>query len=240
MTVLVIIQARMGSNRLHGKTLKEINGKSILHYIVDFLKYSKMIEKIIIATTDLPEDDVIDLTAKKLKVECYRGSSNNVLERFYKCAKKFNADLIVRLTADNPLVNPEMIDDLIILCNKFNYDYVSNCFHLTYPDGYSTCEVFTFSTLKKLYENQKDPKSLEHVTYYIRKNPNLFNIKELCAPKNLSRPNWKLGVDTIEDLIKMQKIFSSLYDENSFIDYPSLVQFLDKNKQIVESEQNIN
>ena len=240
MTVLAIIQARMGSSRFPGKIMKELNGKPIIQHIVDFLKYSKTIDKIVIATTDLQEDDVVDSFAKKLKIECFRGSSENVLERFYKCAKKFNADLIIRLTADNPLINPKIIDDLINLCKNYNCDYVSNCLHLTYPYGYSACEIFTFSTLTRLYETQKDPKSLEHVTSFVRENPHLFNIQELSAPENLSRPNWRLSVDTVEDYSKMQKIFSSLYHENSFIDYPSLVQFLDQNKQIIESDQNSN
>jgi len=230
----------MGSSRFPGKIMKELNGKPILQHIVDFLKHSKMIEKIVIATTDLQEDDVVDSFAKKLNIECFRGSSKNVLERFYKCAKKFNADLIIRLTADNPLVNPKIIDDLINLCKNHNCDYVSNCLHPTYPHGYSTCEIFTFSTLTKLYETQKDPKSLEHVTYFVRENPDSFNIKELKAPKNLSRPDWKLSVDTIEDYSKMQKIFLNLYHENTFIDYPALVEFLDQNKQIVKSDQNNN
>jgi len=240
MTTIAIIQARMGSSRFPGKIMKELNEKPILQHIVDFLKHSKMIGKIVIATTDLQEDDVVDSFAKKLKIDCFRGSSENVLERFYKCAKKFNADLIIRLTSDNPLVNPKIIDNLINLCKNSHCDYASNCLHLTYPYGYSTCEIFTFSTLTKLYETQKDPQSLEHVTYFITKNPNLFNIQEINAPKNLSRPSWKLSVDTIEDYIIMQKIFSSLYQENSFIDYPTLVEFLDRNNQIIKSDQNDN
>jgi spore coat polysaccharide biosynthesis protein SpsF len=238
MATIAIIQARMGSTRFPGKIMKELNGKPILQHIVDFLKYSKMIDKVVIATTNLEEDNIVNSFAKKLEIDCFRGSSENVLERFYKCAKKFNANLILRLTADNPLINPKIIDDLINLCKHYNCDYVSNCLHPTYPYGYSTCEVFTFSTLTKLYETQKDPKSLEHVTYFITKNPNLFNIREISAPQNLSRPSWKLSVDTLNDYFKIQKIFSSLYHENSFIDYPTLVEFLDKNKQIVESVQN--
>jgi len=238
MATIAIIQARMGSTRFPGKIMKELNGKPILQHIVDFLKYSKMIDKVVIATTDLEEDNIVNSFAKKLEIDCFRGSSENVLERFYKCAKKFNANLILRLTADNPLINPKIIDDLINLCKHYNCDYVSNCLHPTYPYGYSTCEVFPFSTLTKLYETQKDSKSLEHVTYFITKNPNLFNIREISAPQNLSRPSWKLSVDTPNDYFKIQKIFSSLYHENSFIDYPTLVEFLDKNKQIVESVQN--
>ena len=238
MATIAIIQARMGSTRFPGKIMKELNGKPILQHIVDFLKYSKMIDKVVIATTDLEEDNIVNSFAKKLEIDCFRGSSENVLERFYKCAKKFNANLILRLTADNPLINPKIIDDLINLCKHYNCDYTSNCLHPTYPYGYSTCEVFTFSTLTKLYETQKDPKSLEHVTYFITKNPNLFTIREINTPQNLSRPSWKLSVDTPNDYFKMQKIFSSLYHENSFIDYPALVEFLDKNKQIVESVQN--
>jgi len=240
MTTIAIIQARMGSTRFPGKVMKELNGKPILQHIVDFLKYSKMIDKVVIATTDLKEDNIINSFAKKLEIDCFRGSSENVLERFYKCAKKFNANLILRLTADNPLINPKIIDDLINLSKYHNCDYASNSIHPSYPYGYSTCEIFTFSTLTKLYETQKDPQSLEHVTYFITKNLNLFNVQEINAPKNLSRPSWKLSIDTIKDYAKMQIIFSNLYKENSFIDYPILVEFLDQNKQIIEFDQNNN
>lgn len=240
MTTVAIIQARMGSNRFPGKTMKDLCGKSILNHIVDFLKFSKMIEKIVIATTDLEEDDIINSLAKKLKIECFRGSSENVLERFYKCAKKFDANLVIRLTADNPLIDAKIIDELIHMCKNSNYDYVSNCLHPTYPYGFSTCEVFKFSTLTKLYQNQKDSKSLEHVTSFIRENLHLFNVNEIKAPDNLLRPTWKLSVDTIEDYDKMQKIFINLYKENSFIDYNSLVKFLDNNKQIVEFDSKNN
>lgn len=238
MTVLAIIQARMGSSRFPGKIMKELNGKPIIQHIVDFLKYSKTIDKIVIATTVLSEDDVVELFAKKIAIDCFRGDPNNVLERFYKCAIQYNPSLIVRLTADNPLINPKIIDELINICKNDSCDYVSNCLHQTYPHGYSTCEVLTFSTLKYLYENQKDNQSLEHVTSFIRKNPDSFKVKESKAPPNLSRPNWKLSVDTEKDYLLMKNIFSKLYHKDSFIDYDILIKFLDANKESLESKNN--
>ena len=233
MKVLTIVQARTGSTRLPEKVLMNIQGKSILEHIIDFLKHSKLTDKIIIATTNLPSDDKIEEIAKKTNVDCYRGSAENPLERYYECAKLFGGDLIVRVTADNPLIDPTLVDRTIQVCKETNCDYASNMLHQTYPLGYLV-EALTFTTLKKIYENQKDPLSREHITYHIRQNPNLYNIKEVFAPSDLARPNWRVTVDYIEDFNLVSEIFARLYKPNSFIKYESVVELLDKNKDLLK------
>jgi len=236
--VVIIIQARMGSSRLPGKIMKKLNGKPIIQHILEFLKFTKTADKIVIATTTLPEDDIIESFSKKFSIDCFRGDPNNVLKRYYDCAKKFNADLVVRLTADNPLIDPNLVDELVSMCRNNRCDYTSNCLHITYPYGYSTCEVLTFSILKYLCENKTDPQTIEHVTFFIRQNPHLFNVQEIKAPSKLSRPNWRLSVDTEEDFQLMEKIFSHLYRLNHIIKYETLVKFLDSNQDLLISKNN--
>lgn len=236
MKVIAIIQARTGSKRLPGKVLMKINNKPILTHIIESLRFSKLTDKIIVATTKLPEDDKIETLCKNLSVECFRGSDVDVLDRFYNCAKFFKGDLIVRLTGDNPLLDPTIIDELIEICKESKCEYATNVLHPTYPYGFSSCEVLPFRILKKLNEIATDPMSREHVTFHIRKNPNLYTIREIKAPKNLERPNWRLTVDYPEDMELMKNIFSSLYKKDSFISYEKLVNFLD-NQDLIKINQ---
>ena len=224
----------MGSNRLPGKVLMKLEGKAILEHITDFLALSQKINEVIIATTTLPEDDKIEELAKKNHIKYFRGSSANVLERYYECAKNSNADLIVRITADDPVIEPSLIDRMIEECEKGELDYVSNVIEKSYPVGYTTCEIFTFDTLSKLYHEQKDPNSLEHVTHFIRQNQKLFKIKSVMAPKGFERENWRLTVDHEQDFLLMKEIFSKTYTPGKPFEYRKLVNFLDQNPKLLE------
>ena len=232
MKTIIIVQARMGSKRLPGKVLMKISGKEILQYLIDFLKLCKLPDQIIVATTVLPEDDKICELASKNNIEYFRGSPNDVLERYYECAKKFDGDIIVRMTSDDPLIDPRIIDEVINKCKDRNYDYVSNSIPQTYPYGYSSCEALPFSLLKKLHETQKDSESREHVTYYIRNNSSQFHMANVETSHELDRSAWRLTIDYPEDFQLVSKILSNLYHENQFIKYKSLVEFLDKNKHL--------
>jgi spore coat polysaccharide biosynthesis protein SpsF len=231
--VLAIVQARMGSTRLPGKVLMKIEGKTILEHVINFLQFSKNIDDIIVATTDEPTDDEIEVLIKNLGVKCYRGSSSDVLKRYYDCAKQFKGDIIVRITADDPIVDPVLIDKVIDKCKNTRCDYATNLLHRTYPLGISG-EAFSFTMLEKLYVNQLDLLSREHVTHDMLINPKLYDIEEVFAPPGLERPSWRLTVDYMEDLQLMRKIFSALYKPNSFIKYESLVDFLDKNQKLFD------
>jgi len=233
MKVLTIIQARISSSRLPGKAMMEIKGKPILEHIVTSLKFSKQSDKLIIATSDNTDDNSIENLAKKLGVFCFRGSKNDVLDRFYKCAKLHGGELIIRITADCPLIDPEVVDEAIVLCKMGNYDYCSNMINQTYPQGYLV-EILTFETLEKLYKNCHNPLSREHVTYDIRKHPENYKIKELLLPTNQDRHQWRLTLDYEEDFKLLSKIFSYLYKPNSYIRYNSVVQLLDKHPELLE------
>ena len=211
----------------------EINGKPILEIIIEFLKLSKLTSKIIVATTDLQEDDKIEELCTKLNIECFRGNANDVLQRYYDCAKYNHADLIIRITADNPLIDPTLVDKIIQTCKETNCDYASNMINETYPSGYLV-EAFSFDVLEKLHRQSHDLQSREHVTFKIRQNPKSFHIENILAPNHLRRPSWRLTVDHKEDFELISQIFSKLYVMNSYIKYEKVVDLLDNEKKLLD------
>jgi spore coat polysaccharide biosynthesis protein SpsF len=230
---LIIIQARMGSSRLPGKVLMKLNGIPILEHIINSLKFSKLSDKIIIATTINQIDDSIETLCNDLGVDCFRGSSNDVLNRYYECAKFYHGDIIVRITCDNPLIDPTLVDEAIKICKEKNCDYVSNMIHQTYPLGYLV-EVLKFDILKQNNDKIHDALTREHVTHHIRNNSSMYKIKEFFAPENLQRSQWRLTVDHENDYQLMKKIFQKLYKPNKFISYLDVVTFLDRNLELVK------
>ena len=233
MKVICMIQARMGSSRLPGKVLAKIKGKPILEHIVDFLRHSKYTNKIVIATTDHKEDDSIEDLAKKMEIPCYRGSFDDPLGRFYNCAKIFKPDIIVRITGDNPLIDPEIVDKVIQICIENKSEYASNMINQTYPLGYLV-EAITFSLLENLHKNKKDPLNREHIVWDIRENPQNYKISEIFAPKHMRRPEWRLSVDYIEDLELIKKIFDKLLKPSKYISYQSVFDLLENNPEILK------
>ena len=203
-----IIQARIGSNRLPGKVMELLDGKNpSLFYTINQLKSALKLDKIIVATTQLSEDDKIEEFSIKNGIECFRGETNNVLDRFYKCAKKYELDTIVRITADCPLIDPEIVDLAIQIFNSDKYDYVHNQYPRTFPDGLDT-EVFTFNALEKAWKNSVLPSEKEHVTPYITNYNEEFKIKSMINEKNLSFHRWTL--DYKEDLELIRKIIQKI------------------------------
>ena len=230
---IIIIQARTGSKRLPNKVMMKINSKPILQHIIEFLNYSKLTDEIIIATSDQSEDDVICNLANSLNKKCFRGSSHDVLGRYYDCAKYNHADLIIRITADNPLIDPTLVDKIIQTCKETNCDYASNMINETYPSGYLV-EAFSFDVLEKLHRQSHDLQSREHVTFKIRQNPKSFHIENILAPNHLRRPSWRLTVDHKEDFELISQIFSKLYVMNSYIKYEKVVDLLDNEKKLLD------
>ena len=203
-----IVQARMGSSRLPGKTLMKIDDKNtVLDFVINQLSYSKMIDKIIIATTNLKGDDIIENFIQKYDMGFFRGNSDDVLDRYFQCAKNFSIDTIVRITADNPLIDPTIIDDLIKKFLSNSYDYISNAFVRTFPYG-TEVEIFSFNALEKAWKNATSLFEREHVTPYFHNNPQLFKIHYEKNSKNLSNLRWTL--DNENDLILIKAIASKI------------------------------
>jgi spore coat polysaccharide biosynthesis protein SpsF len=236
--IACIIQARTGSSRLPNKVMMKIKNKTILEHIIDFIKFSKLTNEIIIATTNLVEDDIIEEIGIQKNIKVFRGSDIDVLSRYFFCAEKFNVDIIVRITADNPLIDPNLIDKVINEFQTNKYDYVSNMIKQTFPLGYLV-EAFTFSILKKLYRTLTDSENREHVTPDLRKNKKKYRIKNISTPKGLERKTWRLTVDYEEDFELLKIIFDEIYQPKKYIPYESVIKFLDSNKSFLKINQNI-
>jgi spore coat polysaccharide biosynthesis protein SpsF len=202
-----IIQARLGSTRLPQKVLLKLDEKnSTLFYVINQLKNSKKIEKMVVATTNLNEDDVIEEFVKNHGIHCFRGSEKDVLDRYYNCAKEFGFDVIVRITADCPLIDPEIVDKIIENFNSDKEDYISNTLKNTFPKGLDT-EVFTFKALERSWLESKLPSDREHVTKFIRNNSSFKN-KNYENKENISYQRWTL--DRQEDLQFISEIIKRI------------------------------
>lgn len=239
MKVTAIVQARMGSTRLPRKVMRTLIDKTVLEHIIERLKKSKKIDSVVIATTVNSKDDIIAEEALRIGVPVFRGSEEDVLSRYYYAAKESKADIIVRITSDCPLIDPNVIDDMIgFYCEK-NYDMVTNggqdLSNRTYPRGLDAA-IFSFETLEETYNCGKEQYEKEHVTPYIYENKKVFYYKN---DVDYSKHRWTL--DTQKDWELMSAIYDALYkgehdfymDEiiNLFIQRPELLKINEKIKQ---------
>ncbi len=231
MVISAIIQARMGSTRLPNKTFLDLCGKPLLFHVVERLKYSKHINNIVVATTNLAQDDVIENWTKENRINFFRGSVENVLNRYYKAAKKFNSDLIVRITADDPFKDYRIIDNAIETIIENKLDFVCNNNPPTYPEGLDV-EVLTYNCLKKCNDNSKSLYQKEHVTQYIHQNPDIFETKNIKNEKDYSNYRWT--IDTNEDYIFVNKIYESLYKEDDIFLTEEIYNLLESNKDLLK------
>ena len=203
-----IVQARMGSTRLPGKILQKIDGDfTVLDYVIKQIQSSKKIEEVIVATTDLKEDNEICNYLLSKKIKFFRGSSDDVLDRFFQCAKKFSLDIIIRITSDNPLIDPNIIDLVIEEYQNKKCDFATNTIVRTFPYG-TEVEVFSFEVLEKAWKNAKKPSEREHVTPFIRDSQNGFNLTNLEHQKDLSYLRYT--IDRIEDLKLVKEIVKNI------------------------------
>jgi len=194
----------MGSKRLPGKVLKRIEkNETVLDALINQLKFSKLIKNIVVATTTLKEDDLIEEHLSKIKINCFRGNSKNVLDRYYQCAKNNSFSSIIRITADCPLIDPNLVDMVIRKFESEKLDYVTNTFPRTFPYG-TEVEILSFNSLKLSWEKAIKPSEKEHVTLYIKNHPEIFKIGNILNDIDISDFRWT--VDRIEDLELVKQI----------------------------------
>ena len=207
--ILAILQARLSSSRLPGKVLKPILGKPMLLHQIERLRSSKMIDKLIVATSVNSSDDVIEQMCLNNNIEVFRGDLDNVLDRYYQCAMKYNPDYIVRLTGDCPLADWEVIDNIIQFCLDGNLDYAVT--DGNFPDGLDA-EIMTMDALIEAKQNAVLPSEMEHVSQYISTRGNRFKNGELESNRKLSHFRW--SIDQPEDFVLVGKIYQALYNHN--------------------------
>lgn len=211
MSTEIYVQARMGSTRLPGKVMKTVLGKPLLEFLIERLKRVKKATAIVVLTTTDARDDAIVNYCKEHNIACIRGPEDDVLARYWLAAKERKPTNILRVTSDCPLIDPEIIDQLITVFESGSYDYVSNSLERTYPRGLDV-EMFTIKGLNHAYEEAKDPFEREHVTPYFYRHPELFRLKNVSSPEALSHHRWT--VDTLEDFTLIKLILENLYPTN--------------------------
>src|SRR5881398_3615724 len=213
MKITATIQARMGSTRLPGKVLMTVGTEPVLARVVHRLRRAALIDGIIVATSDRPADDAVVRECNRLQVACFRGSENDVLDRYWQAAQWCGAEAIVRITSDCPLIDAELTDQTIQAFLSQPADYASNALERTYPRGLDT-EVFTITALERAWREAREPYEREHVTPYIYEHPELFRLVSVRDERDYSA--YRLTLDTHEDLQLIRTIYSRFEGRDDF------------------------
>jgi spore coat polysaccharide biosynthesis protein SpsF len=239
MKTVAIIQARMGSNRFPGKVLKSILGRPMLWRIVERVRAVPSIAEVVVAVPDNPANEVLRRFCADNQIALFAGSETDVLDRYYRAAQHFKANPVLRITADCPLADPQLIERLIQTYESGGYDHIgvasgagAQLIHKgRFPDGLDA-ECFRFSALDRAWHEATDPRDREHVTRYIWNNKELFQCGELTA--DLVYPKLRLTVDHPEDFELITKIYQALYREGRPFELSDVMKFLDKNPGLVD------
>jgi spore coat polysaccharide biosynthesis protein SpsF len=235
MITVAIVQARMGSSRLPGKALKDIHGRSMLARVVRRAGRSALIDKLVVATTEKKADDAIVSECDSLGISCFRGSEDDVLDRYYQAARAFSADSIVRITSDCPLIDPEIIDRVVQAFLDNGPDYASNTIESTYPRGLDV-EAFTFNALKKAWCDASADFQHVHVTPYIYQHPEQFKILSVSGEENWSNYRWT--VDTREDLTLVRAVYEKI-DRDDYFSWRDVLEIFRKEPNLAELNRHI-
>jgi spore coat polysaccharide biosynthesis protein SpsF len=238
MKTCAIIEARMTSSRLPGKILLPIMQRPLLELLIERLKRAPSLDEIIVATTSNPTDDIVEELTSQIGVKCFRGSEEDVLNRVLGAAEKNHCDVIVEITGDCPLIDPEIVENLIRIYHTNNYDYVSNILKIPYPIGMDT-QVFSTAVLQKVAALTDDPVDHEHVSLFIYEHPEIFSLYNVESDLPEKYSNLRLTVDTQEDFELIQKIYESLYPKNPSFILKDILEFLDKREELLNIYRHI-
>jgi spore coat polysaccharide biosynthesis protein SpsF len=237
--VVIVTQARMTSTRLPGKVAIDVLGKTLLEHHLERLQRSKRKTLVVVATTTNHADDVIARICEITGTSIFRGSEHDVLERYYFAAAKFDADIVVRVTSDCPLIDPAVIDLTIeaFLSARPTKDYVSNCrLKQTYPRGLDT-EVFSFAALKEAHEQATQAFEREHVTPFLWQHPERFALANVDHEVDYSAHRWT--VDTPEDLRLVKMMLAALYPLDPEFHLQDCIALLQQNPEWADINKHI-
>lgn len=234
--ISAIIQARLASTRLPRKVLKDLNGKPLIEQIINRLNFCQKIDNIVLATTTGKIDDELVDWCLRNGVSYYRGDESNVLKRYYDAATEFNADVIVRVTADDPFKDPQIIDSVIdlLLANKLDFAY--NNAPPSFPEGLDT-EVFTYEAIKRAAEADTTDFEKEHVTQYFYHNPQMFRNQNLSYKENIS--HIRLTIDTEQDFKLAQKIYQELSPNGEMFYLENILALIKENPELLDVNKNV-
>lgn len=235
MKVTAVIQARMGSTRLPGKVLMDLGGKTVLARVVDRLRRATLVNEILVATTDSIADDAIIQECRRIDAASFRGSEDDVLDRYYQAALLTTGEGIVRITSDCPLIDAQIADDTIRSFLDLRPDYASNSLQRTYPRGLDT-EVMTRDALACAWREAQFPYQRAHVTPYLYENPGRFDILAVKGCFDYSDQRWTL--DTPQDLAFIRAVYERLGNDDSFTWHDAMV-VLQREPELVELNRGV-
>lgn len=230
--IIASIEARMTSTRLPGKVLMQCCGKPILDLLVERVKRSQYINEIVVATTVNGADDVLVEESKKLGIHYYRGDEYDVVERVVGAMQKYKAEIVVQLTGDCPLLDPEIIDQVVRLYMFNNFDYVSNTLIRSYPRGLDV-QVSNLSILEESLRIARDAPQHEHLYLSIYENPDKYKLFNVFAPVELCRPDYRWTLDTLGDYNFIEAVFKNLYKSKPQFTSKDIIDFLKIHPEIV-------
>jgi spore coat polysaccharide biosynthesis protein SpsF len=220
---VVVVQARMGSQRLPGKVLADVGGRSMLARVVRRAGRATRVDAIVVATTDQPGDDAIVGECARLNVAAFRGDEGDVLDRYHRAATAHEAGVVVRITADCPFIAPEIIDLVLAAQEAAGADYASNTLRRTYPRGLDT-EAMTSAALARAWREAGGAHQRAHVTPYLYENPSLFRLSSVENARDLSGYRWT--VDTAEDLALVRALYDRA-DNDDEVAWEKLVEIVE-------------
>lgn len=226
---LVVLQARMSSTRFPGKVMSPINGHPMIYWEISRISKAKLVNKIVVAISDQSSDDILAEYLESIHQEYIRGSLDNVLDRYVKAEEKYKPSAIVRLTADCPLVMPELIDQYLEIFDKKDFDYLSNILRLTYPDGLDI-EIIAVGTFKRLLEFSLSKEEKEHVTLGIYSRKDTFKTYNVSNKTNMSNFRWT--VDTPDDLDFVKSVYAHFESEEMNFTFQDVLKFVKENPNL--------
>ncbi len=232
--IAAIVQSRMSSTRLPGKVMAKVVDKPLLSHVIRRAERSQILNDVIVATTNNLSDDVIASYCAENSISCFRGSEDDVLDRYYHVALAYKIDTIVRITGDCPLLDPNVVDHVIRFYCSGNYDFVTNTLPCTYPDGLDV-SVFSFAVLKQTWHESRLQSEREHVVPYIRNHPEIFNIGNVSHTEDLSSFRWT--VDEPQDLEFVRQVYGILGHDDFGMD--DIVDLLQSKPELAQINQGI-
>lgn len=234
---ILIIQAHMASTRLPNKIMKEICGKKVLLHDYNRCCRVKNVDKVIIATSTNKENDAIEDFCKENNIECFRGSENDVLDRYYECAKKYNPEYVVRVTSDCPLLEPKLIDFWLENAQKDKVEFVEEEKEIFTGFG---VDMFSFEALKKMKERAVTDKQKEHVVGYYYDHKDEFFHKKYPLPDDLKYMyrDYRITLDTPEDYKLICNLYEKFY-HNGYVELKQVINYIDNNKEILKINENV-
>lgn len=236
MKIIATIEARMTSSRLPGKVLLPAADKPMLEHLVNRLRAVSSIDGIVLATTVNSSDDVLDEFSRRVGIDCFRGSEEDVMARVVGAAESCDADVVVEITGDCPIIDPQIVEQTIRMFKAHRADYVSNAHVRSYPDGMDT-QVFRLATLQRSAAMTDDALDHEHVTLHIRNHPEIFSHVHLVAPPEIHWPELGLTLDEISDYELLKKIIEHFEPTNPLFGCLDVVRLLHQNPDWVAINQ---